>query len=716
VTNRNSSKTTPRFFAQIGRGIVLAEVFTRHRTSVDFFKRTYEKMCPIPTKQIRRVWTGLLLLSLALLLAGPIAAQKSTGVTEPAATSATELFQLERTPVPGGAELITIHSRWEGLADDQKWIPVVSVLRDTLNDSDPENDRLRYLWPLTYTRPTLWQKVSGAVPFLYTRVGSKRNASQKPPPPAIDLSSPDREVWEKIFWTTLQNVLLDPYGIPVKASSRTYQRNITDYRKSQIVRALSVLSLYQSTKEDSNGSAVFSASEMGEIQARLLLTDKTFGGLLDDLNLQRYYNKELINTRDVRGHNWELLRQRAEAESLYFEPLTMPDGSVTHALLWVAKPDLVDASRRFDGRFLNIANPWGDKRLLNWRGFSEVRYFDSESRPVAEDTPGARAVEMIPLALYGFDNPKIPMVLVDFRDSLNPKKREMSRRLLEDVTKNVLSVSMFGDIGYFLGRTVYDFVTGRRGIDFNQPSRLRTYSQLKLLLALNESLDPQLRSQIATRLEHVSLNPLENDWDAEAQLARQQFLALKAYATAPDGLAAKLQRDRRTELVRLEHSHTERVFFQIANVLTFGKYVHREKATPDMEQRLDLARRISFHTNFLREVSRSGSQIDVKWDLQEVRRSLLFIAEHGSAADSHAVNAAARIFVRTTDGETRRVCLESLIKINSPKARAEMIRLSQRTDVDQADKDLISAYLTDPGKVEPVTSSMKTGATRVEQQ
>jgi hypothetical protein len=695
---------------------VLAEAFTRQRTAVELFKRTYEKMFPTLRKQIRRVWTRLVLLPLALSITGPIAAQKSIGVTEPTATSARELFQLERTPVPGGAELITIHSRWEGLAEDQKWIPVVSVLRDTLNDSDPENDQLRYLWPLTYTRPTLWQKVSGAVPFLYTRVGSKRNASQKPPPPAIDLAAPDREVWEKIFWTTLQNILVDPYGIPVKASTRSYRRNISDYRKSQIVRALSVLSLYQSTNENSKGSPVFSNSEMAEIQARLLLTDKTFGGLLDDLNLQRYYNKELINTRDIRGHNWELLRQRAEAESLYFEPLTMPDGSVTHALLWVAKPDLADANRSFNGRFLNIANPWGDARLLNWRGFSEVRYFDSESRPVSEGTPEARAVEMIPLALYGLDNPKIPMVLVDFRDTLNPKKREMSRRLLEDVTRNVLSVSRFGDLGYFLGRTVYDFVTGRRGIDFNQPSRLRTYSQLKLLLALNESLDPQLRNQIATRLEHVSLNPLENDWDAEAQLARQQFVALKAYATAPDGLAAKLQRDRRTELVRLEHSRTERVFFQLANILTFGKYVHREKATPDMEQRLDLARRISFHTNFLREVSRSSPQIDVKWDLEEVRLSLLFIAQHGSEAGSHTVNAAVRIFVRTNDTETRRVCLESLIKINSPKARAEMIRLSQRKDVDQADKDLISAYLTDPSNVEPLTSSMKAGATRVEQQ
>ena len=160
--------------------------------------------------------------------------------------------------------------------------------------------------------------------------------------------------------------------------------------------------------------------------------------------------------------------------------------------LWVAKPDLeAKRNHNFDQRFLNIANPWSDKQLANWKGHVEVRYFDAESRPVSADTPGARAIEMIPLALYGLDSPKIPMVLVDFRNSLNPKKREMSRRVLQDVTSNVLSLSSFGQPAYFLGRSLFDFVTGRRGIDINQPSRLRTYSQLKLLLALNESLDPE---------------------------------------------------------------------------------------------------------------------------------------------------------------------------------------------------------------------------------
>ena len=92
------------------------------------------------------------------------------------ATRANELFRLERTPVDGGAELITIHGKLDGIATSEtdNWVPLVTVLRDTLGDFSTENDRLRYVWPLTYTRPTLRQRLSGAVPFFYSRVGNKK--------------------------------------------------------------------------------------------------------------------------------------------------------------------------------------------------------------------------------------------------------------------------------------------------------------------------------------------------------------------------------------------------------------------------------------------------------------------------------------------------------------------------------------------------------------
>ena len=604
-----------------------------------------------------------------------------------------QILRLERTQISNGAELITIRAKLDGLGStsSDKWVPLVSILRDTLGDANPENDRLRYVWPLTYTRPSFKQRFAGAIPFFYSRVGNKEDVSSKPPPPAMDLAAPENQVWDKLFWTALQNVLFDPYGLAIKASTNTYRRNVNDYRKSHIIRAISVLALYQAVK----GESAFTDSEMAEMQARLLLNDKTFGGLLDDSNLNRYYTKKKTEVRDERGHNWELLRQRAEAESLFFEPLLMPDGSATHALLWVSKSDLEKRQGApYQGRFLNIADPWTDKRLLKWDGYVETRYFDADHLPVDKDTPGAQAVDMIPLALYGLDNPKIPMLLVDFRDSYNPKKREMSRRVLNDVTRNILSLSKFGNLPYFLGRTVFDFVTGRRGIDINQPSRLQTYSQLKLLLALNNSLDPGLRQAIDGRIEHVSLNPFENDLDVEANLARGQYAALIAFAKDPEGLAAKVDRDRRAELTPLDHGRNAQVAFNILHVISFGRYVHREPESPETDARLDIARRLDYHSKFLAQVAKSTVDIDVSGNVAEIRRSLSYISEHSSEADGRAVMATARIFSRTNDENIRRACLDSLSRMSNPKARNQLQRISQNSAVDPAWREMAAKYLS----------------------
>lgn len=603
-------------------------------------------------------------------------------------------FRLERKSVAGGAELLTIFGRLDGLAHDgaaSDEVPLVSVLRDTMGDDNPENDRLRYLWMLTYASPSFSQRAAAFVPFLYSRAGNKERAEQQTPPPIIDLSATGKEVWNKVFWTALQNVLLDSYGLPLKLATRTYRRNLSDYRKVHIARALAILSLYEA---ETGGTPLFSADEMQDIQARLMLTEKALGGIVDDIYLQRVYEKQTTLLRDLRGHNWELLRQRAEAEALYFEPLELPDGSATHALLWVASPDLAaNRERPFNSRFLNIANPWRDDRLRNWQGYTETRYFDSENRPVDEGTPGARPRQMIPLALYGLDYPKIPILLVDFRDGMNPKRREMSRRVLEDVARNVLSLSRFGDVPYFLGRTVYDYVTGRRGIDINQPSRMRTYSQLKLLLSLSASLDPQLRDEISRRLERVSLNPLENDLTAETQLARDQYAALVAYAQNPKGLAARLDRDRREEMVPLKHGRAEQTLFRLGNLLSFGLYTHREKETPALKERLDIARRLDHHVRYLREVAKSSPQIEVVWKVEDVRRSLQFIADHGEQASGKAATAAARIFANTQDEETLRLSLDCLYRINNETAKTELLRIYRDAKLDVRWRTLSAEYL-----------------------
>ncbi len=633
-----------------------------------------------------------------------------TGASNPTQTQ----FRIERLPMMGGAELLTIFGRLDGMRTSglpTPEVPLVSVVRDTLSDNDPENDRLRYVWMLTYTQPTLMKRIASAVPFLYQHVGNKKQASKGPPVPILDLANTSRQTWNNFFWMGLQNVFLDSYGIPLKAASRSYRRNAADYRTAHVTQALSILGNYESQRQRSRDegellafnqspntnstnsttpsyvgindtatpllpSPAFTPGEMLELRARLILSGRTFGGFIGPDKFSDTVEKRSMSSLDTIGHNWEMLRQRAEAEGLYFQPLTMPDGRATHALLWISRSDLAtQANRSFAKRFLNIADPWKDGRLRNWSGYSQTRYLDQDNRPTTADNPGARSLEMIPLALYGLDHPNIPALLVDFRDSLNPKGREVSGRILNDLTNNIFSLSSFGNIPYFLGHSAYNFVTGRRGMDLNQPTRSNSYSELKLLLSFNGSLDPKLQREIERRLEIVSVNPLSNDNQSEIQLARQQYDALIDFARRPDGLPAKIERDRRAEMVSLRHGSVARFFIDLGNVLSFGRWVHRENVTPELSARMEVARRIERHANFLSEVARSSPQTEVAWDLSTVKHSLQFLADSGAGADGSAARAAALIFQRTNDAETRRLCLDALSAINNRTAKNALLRL-----------------------------------------
>lgn len=646
-------------------------------------------------------------------------------------------LRIERREVAGGAELLTIfgaapqsvgENREVKAADDAAAeMPLVSLLRDTLGDGDPANDRLRDVWMHTYARPMVKQHIAAAVPFFYGRIGNRTKAPSGAPRALIDLGSADRDVWNRFLWTTLQSLVLNNRGFALKASSGTYRRNLTDYRKSQIIRALAALALYES--QNKTAVSAFTPRESSEINARLMLAEKTFGGILDDINLQRVHAKQHTLWQGERARNWDLLRQAAENNDLYFEPLTLPDGTATHAMLWVAKEDLSGArTRPFDKRFLSIGNPWRDRSLTRWRGYTETWRLDADNRRITADssdaliasnsnplanivspdesvfdsatltkasfpispvlpatpkpapsvTPVVRSVEMVPLALYGLEHPKVPALLVDFRDTGNAKRREMSRRVLGDVARNVLAVSTFGDMYFFLGRTVYEFVADRRGADINQPSRLRAHSQLQLLLSLDASLDPDLRDEIARRANRVSMNPLENDAQTEVRLAREQYQALIEYAGRDDGLARHITRRRSSEIAKLDDSRTQQTLYRLATIASLGLYDRPSVSmTPERMAQLDTARRLKHHTLFLREAVKSSPLVEVQWNAGEMRESLEFIAAHGTKANNATVNAVAALFTNTEDETLRELSLRCLYRINNTRAKTALLRIER---------------------------------------
>jgi hypothetical protein len=414
--------------------------------------------------------------------------------------------------------------------------------------------------------------------------------------------------------------------------------------------------------------------------------------------LERFYLKEMIAMRQLCGRNWELLRQRAEAEGLYFEPLLLPDGTATHALLWVAREDLAaKRQNRFDDRFLSIGRPWGDKALLNWNGATEFRYFDSENRRVRSATEGTRRVELIPLALYGLYHPKIPVLLVDFRKPLNAKARELSRRVVEEIGTKVSTGSAFVNLIMRIGRTATGVVTRRIGVDFLQPSRMVSYSQLKMILSSSPGVSPEIRSEIARRLELVAFNPLENDLSTEVKLARSQYEALLSFAHQPEGLRIDLERDRRAELTPSAHGSVAKFAFRLGGVLSFGLYRHREKETSELHSLLEAQRRDINDRRFLDAVVRSGRYIDVRWDPLNVRETLRRVSANGSLADDALADTAFRIFDQTQDEDTRLVCMVTLYRLDTANTRRRLTRIAQNQSLDPKWRALSASYLSRSG-------------------
>ena len=110
---------------------------------------------------ISRFLAVVLLLQPVSLLANDLSG-KTAGKSE----ADLNTFIIEKIPVAGGAELITVFGKFAGDAPAaEERVPLLSVLRDTLGDGIRENDRLRYVWVFTYARPDLKKQAASAVPL-----------------------------------------------------------------------------------------------------------------------------------------------------------------------------------------------------------------------------------------------------------------------------------------------------------------------------------------------------------------------------------------------------------------------------------------------------------------------------------------------------------------------------------------------------------------------
>ena len=558
------------------------------------------------------------------------------------ALGATPEFRVERFPVAGGAELLTVLGRVPNAdSDDVTYVPLLSVLRDTLGDDNPQNNRLRYVWVLTSARPSLLQRAAGSLPFFYWRPDTVRRADHTPVP-VLDLGATSHVVWRNLAGQVTQVLALDPNGAIVRSSTRSYRNNLADHRRVHLLEGLAVLT---ELEDEPDVTTWLHEPELLEMETRLALAGQTLGGLVTADKLPTAYVKQRTRTEEMRGHNWELLRQRAEANGLYFQPFGDP-GSSTHALLWIATEDL-DSDRAFDGQFLGIADPFHDPRLRRWTGYREVR--------------GGK--EMIPLAMYGLEYPKVPLLLVDFRDSHAPKRREMIRHAATDTISGVLGITKFGNWPFLAGSYAFNFVRVRHGAANDRSARLKTYAQARAWLALDGSISGGLRSELQKRLDMLGVNPMGESVANEMKIARRQYAALIKYAQDPQGLPARLENDRQAELTAYNHGIGARAGFRVARVMTLGIYSHREKQEETIQASLDIDRRKARQTRFLETVAKSGPQAEIVWNMDQVRQAIDDIA--AGPLPARSAQLVQRIMDQTQDEETRAVCQRALLSLDA---------------------------------------------------
>jgi hypothetical protein len=526
-------------------------------------------------------------------------------------------------PVGKDAQLLTLFCRTCEVAPTLLGgTPLVAVLRDTMGHDVPENDRVTYVWLLTYTRPNLGRRILSAVPFFYWRVGGSPaiNANNGNLKPLVNVAAPRHAVITRIGRQIVQYTALDPMTMPVRATSRAYGSNEMDHERLHLEEAVD----YLRSAPTSNGPSELTQTRLDTIIARLELRKKLLGGFVNERNAADLGEEVGLQEERIRSRNWELLRQCADKANLLFEPIALAGAPQRYAILWypVGQP-LRPSAASLDPiwKLLNIEDP-GRAAPNAPEGPVFQRSLDSNGTLLPTGRTGVKTVSLTPLGVYSLSYRNQPLLLVDFRKTGHLRRHETTQRLINEIVSGVVGISHFTNWYYFAGADLYDFYASRHGNPMNQAARLDCYAQFRVQLALDRSLDPTLREEMQRRVNTLAINPLETAPGRELSNAAQRYIQLQR--AADDGpIVKRLDNDRRAELAMYESTSAQRVWEDIIHGVTLGAYTKRVKPAEGNLARLGSYRRVEYDLAFLDRLAAAGTAPEVTYEASRVEEVVL---------------------------------------------------------------------------------------------
>lgn len=550
------------------------------------------------------------------------------------------LYYWRATPVGDSAQLLTLFCRsCQKITGSGKDVPLVALLRDTLGESDSRNDRVTYVWLLTYARPSIEQRALSAVPFFYWRVGkSYESVSAHDTAPLFDLTTPVHPVLSEIERDLFQWTMLDPMTTFVRASSRAYRTNQLDYERLHLEEAIG----YLRDAPVSGDESAPAQAQLNTVLARLELRERLLGGLVGERHLARLGEDADLEQERIRSRNWEMLRQCAEKTGLIFEPIDLAGATGQYAILWFPLGQSFDARGTYLApiwKLLNIKNPWEDGRLRQGHGNSYTRELDENGRLLPAGTAGVREIDLTALAVYGLNYPRQPLLLVDFRDKLHVRGHEMTQKAINELTRGVIGISHFTNWYYYAAAGAYDFVKSRHGGAVDRAARLDSYSQFRMELALDDRLDPGLRKEMQRRVDSLAVNPLEALPAREMQAAIERYARLEAEAGNGGPLMAKIDKERRSELAAFGETKKARIAEAMLHDASFRLYTHRVKEDAANLSRLGCDRRVQYQLDFLDSLIAAGTQPEIAYDSSRIQAAVIELSDLLSRVESPDVRA-----------------------------------------------------------------------------
>lgn len=527
------------------------------------------------------------------------------------------------SPVGRTAELLTLFNRSEaGGSAGQSDVPVVSLLRDTLGDTAQENDRILYVWLLPSAARSLRQRIMAGIPFFYWRLGKGPDtASSRDLHPLLDLNTPQHPVMSEVRRSLLQWTAFDPLMMPVRASSRMYRSNESDAERMKLEETITYLRGAPTAETD---ASMPTAEQLNTVIARLELRKQFLGGLFGDKAASRYGMESEFEAERVRSRNWELLRQCAEKTGLYFESISLGVQKDQYGLLWFPQGEThkpTGTSLKPIWKLLNIKDPWADERLNQTDAF----YRRSGSNPTfsrRDEAEADGATNYVPLALYSLEYPKFPLLLVNFRDELQVRRRELAQRAVNEVTAGVIGISHITNWYYYAGSMLYNLVWSRHGIAVDQAARLDCYSQFRAQLAADTNLDPQLRDALMKHVDRLLVNPLAVPVERKAELAKAHFAEIQRSLTDDGALTKRLNDERRAEVAAFGQGRGARLFQSALHMASFGRYTQRVSPDKLSLSTLDRERRVLYRLEFLDGLVKEGTQPEVAYKAAQIQESI----------------------------------------------------------------------------------------------